>query len=146
MSPERPNPSIRSDYKAFRSLQTRWLDNDIYGHMNNIVHYSLFDTAINGFLIESAGLDPLHGSEMFFVVQTGCRFYAEMGFPDIVTAGLRVAKLGSSSVRYEIGLFQNEKNQAAAEGFFVQVNVDRSTRRPVKLSATTRGILERLTI
>jgi len=142
ISDERPRPGGRSSYRAFRILQTRWSDNDIYGHMNNVVHYSLFDTAINGFLIEKGALDIRHGRELFFVVETGCRYHSEMSFPDVVTAGIRVGRLGSSSVRYEIGLFRNEEDQAAAEGFFVHVHVDRSTRRPKPFDVSLRRLLE----
>ena len=101
-------PGIRSAYRTFRTIATRWMDNDPYGHMNNVVHYSLFDTAVNGWLIEQGALDIHHGEQIGLVVETGCRYFSELAFPDVVTAGLRVAKLGSSSVRYEIGLFRNE--------------------------------------
>jgi acyl-CoA thioester hydrolase len=139
--PERPQPSQRRDYKAFRTLTTRWEDNDIYGHMNNVVHYSLFDTAVNGWLIEQGLLDIRTGDELGLVVETGCRYFTEMAFPDIVTAGLRVARLGTSSVRYEVGLFRNDEAIAAAEGFFVHVYVDSRTRRPQALSEPLRAAL-----
>ena len=143
---ERPGPGGRSSYRTFRILPTRWSDNDVYGHMNNVVHYGLFDTAINGFLIENGALDISHGTELFYVAETGCRYHCEMRFPDAVTAGIRVGRLGRSSVRYEIGLFRNEDDLAAAEGFFVHVNVDRSTRRPSPLGASLRGLLESLAV
>ena len=139
---ERPAPSSRAAYRAFRTISTRWMDNDIYGHMNNVVHYSLFDTAVNGWLIENGVLDIHGGNQIGLVVETGCRYFGEMAFPDIVTAGLRVAKLGSSSVRYEIGLFRNDDDTAAAEGFFVHVYVDRATRRPAPLDGGLRAALE----
>ena len=139
---ERPVPSSRAGYRAFRTIATRWMDNDIYGHMNNVVHYSLFDTAVNGWLIESGALDIHGGDRIGLVVETGCRYFSEMAFPDVVTAGLRVARLGSSSVRYEVGLFRNDEPHAAAEGFFVHVHVDRATRRPKPLSAGLRAVLE----
>lgn len=135
---DRPSPSARADYRAFRTLTTRWMDNDPYGHMNNVVHYSLFDTAVNGWLIENGVLDIHAGEEIGLVVETGCRYFSELAFPDKVTAGLRVARLGSSSVRYEIGLFRNEDDTAAAEGFFTHVYVDRATRRPRVLSEFLR--------
>ncbi|WP_431324721.1 acyl-CoA thioesterase [Rhizobium sp. YTU87027] len=141
---ERTGPGTRSDYRVFRTVGTRWSDNDIYGHMNNVVHYSLFDTAVNGFLIENAVLDMKGGAEIFVVVETGCRYHAEMAFPDVVTAGIRVAKLGNSSVRYEIGLFRNGEETASAEGFFVHVNVDRLARRPVPFGNSARRVLEPL--
>lgn len=140
----RPAPSPRSAYKAFRTIATRWMDNDVYGHMNNVVHYSLFDTAVNGWLIEQGVLDFAAGAQVGLVVETGCRYFAEMAFPDIVTAGLRVAKLGTSAVTYEIGLFRNDVSLAAAEGFFVHVYVDRRTRRPAALNPALRAALEGL--
>ncbi|CAN7671696.1 thioesterase family protein [Pararhizobium sp. LjRoot235] len=143
---ERPRPSGRSAYRIFRTVTTRWSDNDIYGHMNNVVHYSLFDTAVNGFLIENGALDMKGGSEVFLVVETGCRYHAEMAFPDVVTAGIRVAKLGNSSVTYEIGLFRNEEEVATAEGFFVHVNIDRLSRRPVHFGDVARRLLETLLV
>lgn len=138
----RPLPSTRAAYRAFRTLTTRWMDNDIYGHMNNVVHYSLFDSAVNGWLIEEGVLDISGGDQIGLVVESGCRYFSEMAFPDIVTAGLRVAKLGSSSVRYEVGLFRNDEPQAAAEGFFVHVYVDRESRRPKPLGVGLRTALE----
>jgi len=139
---ERQLPSSRDDYRAFRIITTRWLDNDIYGHMNNVVHYSLFDTAVNGWLIGEGVLDIHGGDEIGLVVETGCRYFSEMAFPDTITAGIRVARLGSSSVRYEVGLFRNDETTAAAEGFFIHVYVDRSTRRPKPLGDALRGALE----
>ena len=139
---ERPQPSSRSDYRAFRTIPTRWMDNDIYGHMNNVVHYSLFDTAVNGWLVENDVLDIHAGGQIGLVVETGCRYFAEMAFPDVVTAGIRVARLGSSSVRYEIALFRNDEDVAAAEGFFVHVYVDRASRRPTPLDGRLRAALE----
>jgi acyl-CoA thioester hydrolase len=141
---ERPQPSRRSAYKAFRALTTRWMDNDVYGHVNNVVHYSLFDTAVNGWLIDQRVLDFRAGKQVGLVVETGCRYFSELAFPDGVTAGLRVARLGTSSVRYEIGLFRNDDDAAAAEGFLVHVYVDRLTRRPMPLADTLRAALQRL--
>lgn len=138
----RATPSSRADYRAFRAIPTRWIDNDIYGHMNNVVHYSLFDTAVNSWLVGQGVLDIHGGGQIGLVVETGCRYFAEMAFPDVVTAGIRVAKLGSSSVRYEIGLFRNDEDSAAAEGFFVHVYVDRATRRPKPLGEALRAALE----
>lgn len=137
--------NARAAYKTFRILTTRWMDNDIYGHMNNVVHYSLFDTAVNGWLIEQGVLDIQGGDQIGLVVETGCRYFGEIAFPDRVHAGLRVAKLGTSSVRYEVGLFRNDEQTAAAEGFFVHVYVDRVSRRPTPLSDRLRRTLESLT-
>lgn len=139
---ERPAAGIRAAYRAFRSIPTRWMDNDVYGHMNNVVHYSLFDTAVNGWLIEQGVLDFHGGDQIGLVVETGCRYFSEMAFPDVVTAGLRVARIGSSSVRYEVGLFRNDEENAAAEGFFVHVYVNRESRRPQPLGGPLRAALE----
>jgi acyl-CoA thioester hydrolase len=142
----RTTPSTRADYKTFRTITTRWMDNDTYGHMNNVVHYSLFDTAVNGWLVEKGALDIHGGEQIGLVVETGCRYFSELAFPDLVTAGLRVAYLGSSSVRYEIGLFGNDEEIAAAEGFFIHVYVDRATRRPKPLNGALRAALEEVVI
>jgi acyl-CoA thioester hydrolase len=139
---ERPAPSIRDAYRVFRAIPTRWLDNDIYGHMNNAVHYTLFDTSVNCWLIESGLLDIRGGDRIGLVVETGCRYFAEMGYPDMITSGLKVATLGTSSVRYEIGLFRNDETVAAAEGFFVHVYVDKKTRKPAPLETPFRRALE----
>jgi acyl-CoA thioester hydrolase len=138
--------SRREAYKAFRTIPTRWMDNDVYGHMNNVVHYSLFDTAVNGWLIDEGVLDIHRGEQIGLVVETGCRYFAEMAFPDVVTAGLRVARLGRSSVRYEIGLFRNDEQEAAAEGVFVHVYVDAATRRPAALNPALRASLESIAV
>ncbi|WP_252912168.1 acyl-CoA thioesterase [Aliihoeflea aestuarii] len=137
--------STRDDFPAFQVITTRWMDNDIYGHMNNVVHYSLFDTAVNGWLIAEGVLDIHKGDQIGLVVETGCRYFAELAFPDVVHAGIRVAKLGNSSVRYEVGLFRNDERQAAAEGFFVHVYVDAATRRPTPLNSALRAKLESIT-
>jgi acyl-CoA thioester hydrolase len=142
----RTGPSPRSAYRAFRTIQTRWMDNDIYGHMNNVVHYSLFDTAVNGWLIEAGLLDLKAGKEVGLVVETGCRYHAEMIFPDVISAGIRVARIGSSSVRYEVGLFRNNEETASAEGFFIHVYVDRETRRPKPLGEAMRATLAEITV
>jgi acyl-CoA thioester hydrolase len=139
---ERPAPSARDAFRVFRVIPTRWLDNDIYGHMNNAVHYTLFDTSVNCWLIENGLLDIHGGDRIGLVVETGCRYFAEMGYPDVITSGLKVAKLGTSSVRYEIGLFRNDETVAAAEGFFVHVYVDKKTRKPAPLEAPFRSVLE----
>jgi acyl-CoA thioester hydrolase len=138
---ERDAPGSRSDYATFRTLATRWEDNDSYGHMNNVVHYSLFDTTVNATLIEAGVFDLRYSPTMFFVVETGCRYRREIAFPDIVTAGLRVATLGTSSIRYELGLFRNDESEASAEGFLVHVNVDRVRRRPLPIDTAMRDVL-----
>ena len=137
----RSPPPPRTAFKAFRELQTRWADNDVYGHMNNVVHYQLFDTAINHWLIEQGLLDPLKGEIVGLVVETGCRYHAEAMFPDAITAGISVERLGGSSVTYTIGLFRNDEETAFADGRFVHVYVDRAARRPVQLPEAWRAIL-----
>ena len=141
---DRPPRATRADYAEFVPLQTRWMDNDIYGHMNNVVHYSLFDTAVNGWLMDHGLLDPKTSESYGLVVETGCRYHAELAFPGWVDAGLKVAKLGTSSIRYEIGLFARGEDEAAAEGFFVHVYVARGSHRPVPIDADRRAILGRL--
>jgi acyl-CoA thioester hydrolase len=143
---DRPGPGQREAYRAFVPLTTRWSDNDIYGHMNNVVHYALFDSAVNGWLIANGLLDIHRGDRIGLVVETGCRYFAELAFPDPVTAGIRVGRLGTSSVRYEVGLFRGEADTAAAEGFFFHVYVDRHTRRPAPLDDRLRNRLLELTI
>lgn len=138
----RQPPASRSAYRFFRAIPTRWLDNDAYGHMNNAVHYTLFDTTVNCWLIDQGCLDIAHGKRMGYVVETGCRYFGEMAYPDTIHSGLRVAHIGASSVRYEIGLFRNDDQQASAEGFFVHVYVDRATRRPTPVDAKLRAALE----
>jgi len=134
----------RSDYPVFRVLTTRWMDNDIYGHMNNVVHYSLFDSAVNGWLIEQGLLDLQRSPTYGLVVETGCKYFAEMAFPDTIHAGLRVSRIGSSSVRFEVGLFRNDEELAAAEGFFVHVYVDREMHRPSAIEDNRRAAFEAL--
>ena len=127
-------PSTRDNYSVFSTITTRWFDNDVYGHMNNTVHYQLFDTAVNGYLMEQGLLDFKSGPTVFLVVETGCKYFSELAFPDVISAGIRVKKLGSSSVTYEVGLFRGDVGEASAEGHFVHVNVDRETRQPVAIN------------
>lgn len=137
----RATPWSRDDFGLFRPLQTRWSDNDAYGHMNNVVHYSLFDTAVNGWLIEMGLLDIAAGKIIGLVVETGCSYFTELAFPDKVVAGIRIAQMGTSSVRYEIALFKGDDERAAAQGHFVHVYVDRETRKPQTLTTEWRGLL-----
>src|SRR5918912_1762389 len=130
---EREAPEARERYPHFLSVPTRWMDNDVYGHVNNVVYYSYFDTVVNEYLIFSGSLDIERSPIIGLVVETQCRFFKPIVFPDTVHAGLRVARLGNSSVRYEIGLFRNDEESAAAQGHFVHVYVDRETRRPTGL-------------
>jgi len=134
----------RSSYRRFLAIPTRWMDNDTYGHVNNVVFYAYFDTAVNEHLIREGGLDIRNGPTIGVVVETACRFMRPLSFPDIIDAGLRVAKLGNSSVAYDIGLFRHGQDEAAATGRFVHVWVDRLTRRPTPLPPTIRAALEEL--
>ena len=129
----RPVPTTRADYPHFLSINTRWSDNDLYGHVNNVVYYSYFDTVVNEYLIRHGALDLEAGRTIGLVVETHCSYFASLAFPDCIDAGLRVTRLGSTSVRYEVGIFSAGSEQAAAQGHFVHVYVDRETRRPVHL-------------
>jgi acyl-CoA thioester hydrolase len=143
-SAPKPQPRARSSYKAFRTISTRWMDNDAYGHVNNVVYYSWFDTAVNAHLIEQGVLDIEHGQTIGLVIETQCNYFAPLAFPQTVEAGIRVARIGSSSVRYEVGLFAQGEPSTAAHGHFVHVYVDRQTRRPVPVPAPLRSVLEAL--
>lgn len=142
-SPAKPNPEPRSAYKAFRPIATRWSDNDVYGHVNNVVYYSWFDTAVNAYLIEQGVLDIHRGSTIGLVVETQCNYFAPLAFPQTVHAGIRVAKLGTSSVRYEVGIFGDDE-LTAARGHFIHVYVDPVTRKPVALPVELKKLLETL--
>ena len=136
----------RNDYYHFQEIPTRWMDNDVYGHVNNVVYYSLFDTAVNQYLIERGVLDVHTGNQIGLVVETQCRYLSSITFPDKVVSGIRVTKIGNTSVRYEIGLFVNDSVTAAAHGYFVHVYVDRETRRPFPLSASLRAALIKIAV
>lgn len=140
----RPHPEARSAYRHFRPIQTRWADNDAYGHVNNVVYYAWFDTAVNGYLIEAGALDIHAGTTIGLVIETRCNYFASLAFPQQVEAGLRVVHLGRSSVRYEVGLFAAGAPESAASGHFIHVYVDRGTRRPVELPDALRAALQPL--
>jgi acyl-CoA thioester hydrolase len=140
----RPAPENRNAYRHFQSIPTRWMDNDVYGHVNNVVYYSYFDTVVNQYLIEQRALNIETSKVIGLVVETQCQYFASITFPDVVHAGLRVAKLGNSSVRYEIGLFRNDEQTASAQGCFIHVYVDRATRRATFLPADLRSALEKI--
>ena len=144
MSSERTAPHHRADYRHFLDIPTRWADNDAYGHVNNVVYYAWFDTVVNEYLIRAGLLDIAASEVIGLVVETQCRYFAELAFPQTVSAGLRVAHLGKSSVRYEIGIFGLGADTAAAQGHFVHVYVDRASRRPAPLPAPLRAALERI--
>lgn len=134
----------RSAYPSFLAIPTRWMDNDTYGHVNNVTYYSYFDTVVNEHLIRAAGLDIRVGDSIGIVVETACRFHKPLSFPEIIDAGLRVARIGHSSVTYEIALFRSGDDDAAATGRFVHVWVDRARRRPIAVPARIRAALEPL--
>ena len=140
----KPQAQPRSAYRVFRSMTTRWMDNDAYGHANNVIYYSWFDTAVNAYLIEQGVLDIAHGETIGLVVETQCHYFAPLAFPQTVEAGIRVARLGASSVRYEIGLFAQDAPLTAASGHFIHVYVDKATRRPTPLPLNLKTVLERL--
>jgi acyl-CoA thioester hydrolase len=135
-------PATRGEFAHFLPLPTRWMDNDAYGHVNNVVYYSFFDTAVNRFLIDRGVLRIDASPVIGLVVETGCRYHRPLAFPDTVEVGVRVAHLGTSSVRYELGVFREGDETAAAEGHFVHVYVDRDTRTPTPLPADLRAALE----
>ncbi len=136
----------RSDYRHFQVIPTRWMDNDIYGHVNNVHYYSYFDTAVNQFLIERGVLDIHHGDVVGFVVDTACSYFRPLAFPDQVHAGIRVARIGNSSVQYEVGLFRNDDAQIAAAGRFTHVYVERASGKPVPVPDAVRAVLAPLQV
>ncbi|MEZ4363292.1 MAG: thioesterase family protein [Kofleriaceae bacterium] len=142
--PPRPAPPQRSEYPHVCALQTRWMDNDLYGHLNNVVYYALFDSLINRYLIEEGGLDLQRSESLGFVVQSSCTFAASVAYPDALEGGLRVAHLGSSSVRYEVAIFLAGDPSARAYGDFTHVFVDRQTQRPRAIEEPLRSALARL--
>jgi acyl-CoA thioester hydrolase len=142
----RPGPLGREAYRRYIDVPTRWADNDVYGHVNNVVYYSYFDTVVNRYLIEQGVLDIHHGTTIGLVVQTQCHYFSPVAFPETLQAGLRVEYVGRSSVAYGIGLFQQGQPQSAARGHFVHVYVDRQTRRPVTLAGELLRALEALRV
>jgi acyl-CoA thioester hydrolase len=137
-------PTRRNEFRVLRTITTRWMDNDHYGHVNNVVYYSYFDTAVNGYLIEASGTDVRNLPAIGIVAETSCRFLKELSFPETVHAGLALEKLGNSSVVYRIGLFGHEDLEPAALGRFVHVYVDGVTRRPVPIPPQIRAALTAL--
>ena len=146
MAPVRVPLRTRDAYKVWRTLETRWADNDAYGHVNNIVYYGWFDTAVNAWLIEAGLLDPGKSDPIGLVVETGCRYARPLAFPQSVDVGLAIEQIGKSSVRYRLGVFAADKNEAAAEGFFVHVYVGETTRRAIELPEAWRAALSGIII
>ncbi len=129
----RQNPTNRSDYNYFFKMSTRWNDNDIYGHLNNVIYYELFDTAVNKWLIKNNLIDIKYGNNIGLIVQSGCNYFSSFEYPEDIDAGIRVTKIGNSSVRYEVGLFKPNDDLASADGFFIHVYVDRASNKPITL-------------
>jgi len=140
-----PTPQ-RADYRHFQPITTRWHDNDIYGHVNNVTYYSFFDSAVNGYLIERGGLDIHDGDVVGFVVSSSCDYFASIAYPELIEIGLRVGKLGNSSVQYELAVFKAGEGEACAAGRFVHVFVDRASNQPVPIPAGLRQALEQLVV
>ena len=142
----RPIAETRAAYRHFSPIQTRWADNDSYGHINNVVYYAYFDTAVNDYLLAQGALDIANGAVIGLVVDTACHYFAAAAFPDKLQAALRVAHIGYSSVRYEIAIFRDGIDTALAQGHFVHVYVDRPTRRPVALPQKLRAAVSTLLV
>jgi acyl-CoA thioester hydrolase len=140
----REAPLTRADFPHFLEITTRWMDNDVYGHVNNVVYYSFFDTVVNRYLIDNGALDFRDGKVIGLVVETQCNYFKPVAYPDRITAALAVEHLGNSSVRYRLAVFSNDDDEAAAQGHFVHVYVDRATNRPVPLPDALRKALERI--
>jgi len=140
----RPQPQHRNDYKVFLPIQTRWMDNDVYGHVNNVTYYSYFDTAVNHYLVQQGVLDFQKGETIGLVVETGCQYFASVAFPDALEAGVRVAHIGRSSVRYEVGIFKQGDTYTSAAGHFIHVYVGMQDRRPKPLPPEWLAVLEPL--
>lgn len=134
---------LRAAYRWFLAIPTRWMDNDVFGHVNNVVYYSWFDTAVARFLMDTGALQPLAAPVVGFVVETQCRYFAPVSFPDTVTVGLCVGRIGNTSVRYELGIFREDEDRAAAAGHFVHAYVTRATGRPTPVPAPMRAVLAR---
>ncbi len=136
----------RADYKVFYPITTRWMDNDVYGHVNNVTYYSYFDTAANTFLINHCGLDIHNGDIIGLVVSSGCEYLSPIGFPDKIEVGVRIDRLGNSSVQYGVGIFKEKETQACAFGHFIHVFVDRQSNKPVRIPDTMRKNLEKIEV
>ena len=142
----RATPNRRDTYHYFQTMTTRWMDNDSYRHMNNTTYYSFFDTIVNQYLIENGVLDVEKSDVIGLVAETMCSYFKSLGFPSKVTVGLRVGRLGTSSIRYEIGLFEEQAEEASAQGHFIHVYVTRESGRPVPLPDALRSVVSRLSV
>jgi acyl-CoA thioester hydrolase len=141
MSDQKLTPPTRSDFVAFEEIHSRWMDNDAYGHINNVVYYSFFDTAVNRYLIEHNVLNVLKSEAIGFVIETQCKYFSPITYPDLIHVGLKVIHLGNSSVKYELAIFKNDDDVASAAGNFVHVYVNRSTNKPTPIPQNVREIL-----
>ena len=142
----RETPKTRKDFKHFYPITTRWMDNDAYGHVNNVVYYLWFDTVVNQFLISHGTLDIHEGEAIGLVIESHCNYFAPVAFPEPITAGLCVVQLGKSSVRYEVGIFRGDEPAASAQGHFVHVYVDRATRQPTPIPDAARELLQSIKV
>ncbi len=140
----RPPPGTRADYRHFHALTTRWMDNDAFRHVNNVNYFSFFDTAVTYYEMTHAGIDLLDGPVRCVVAEVQCRYHSSVAFPDRIDVGLRVANVGRSSIRYEIGVFRNDEDVAAAEGHFIHVFVEAETQRPQPIPETMRARLQQI--
>jgi len=141
MSDQKLAPPTRADFIAFEEIHSRWMDNDAYGHINNVVYYSFFDTAVNRYLIERKVLDVLKSEAIGFVIETQCKYFSPIAYPDLIHVGLKVTHVGNSSVKYEVAIFKNDDDIASAAGSFVHVYVNRSTNKPTPIPQDVREIL-----
>ena len=141
MSNQKLTPPTRSDFVAFEEIHSRWMDNDAYGHINNVIYYSFFDTAVNRYLIERNVLNVLKSEAIGFVIETQCKYFSPIAYPDLIHVGLKVIHLGNSSVKYELAIFKNDDDIASAAGNFVHVYVNRSTNKPTPIPQNVREIL-----
>ena len=141
MSDKKLSPPVRADFVAFEEVHSRWMDNDAYGHINNVVYYSFFDTAVNRYLIERDALNILKSDVIGFVIETQCKYFSPIAYPDMIHVGLKVTHLGNSSAKYEVAIFKNDDDIASAAGSFVHVYVNRSTNKPTPIPQNVREIL-----
>jgi len=141
MSDKKLTPPTRSDFVIFEEIHSRWMDNDAYGHINNVVYYSFFDTAVNRYLIKCNVLDILKSEAIGFVIETQCQYFSPIAYPDMIHVGLKVIHLGNSSVKYEVAIFKNDDDLASATGSFVHVYVNRSTNKPTPIPQNVREVL-----
>ena len=146
MTDKQKSAGLREDYRHFLPIPTRWMDNDLYGHVNNVVYYAYFDTIINRYLIEAGKLDIQAGAVIGIALETSCRFFRSFAYPELVEAGMRVGHLGRTSVRYEVGLFGQGESEARAEGHFVHVFVERGSQKPTAIPEQIRAALERIKV